>query len=150
MNIIKKAAICFCVLGILFLSGCFGLFNNPDAPSNYKQIHLDGFNYNKLEPFGEAQPATQYEDEDGVGYRFGGESVQVYLVRYDGKVDYSKSYEAWAYGDPERMFLSFDSIDWVKEGYHEEWTVPYEPAFWEKEYWQGLVPKIAEEPTEKE
>jgi len=115
-----KPLILLLTLLLVFLGSCSDMF------LRYEKIHLDGYNYNKLQPLGEAQPPTRV-DENGQGYGVV-ESIQVYLVGHDGNVDYGKSYEATAYvDDPERIFLHFDSVDWVKEGNFEEWTVPHRP-----------------------
>ena len=109
MRAIKKIAILLFALLALFLNGCSELFIRFD------KIQLDGYNYNILQPRGEVQPPNEM-----------GESVQVYLVHNGIVVDTKKTYEAVTYADdPEHIFLYFDSVDWVKEGYHDEWTVPH-------------------------
>ena len=115
MRLAKRVAIVFMALLIGLLCGCSGSPNF--SLIYYDMIQLDGVNYSRLEPFGEAQPPNQV-----------GELVQIYLVGYNGKVDYKKTYEARTYAnDPECLFLFFDGVDWVKEGHFDEWTAPHIP-----------------------
>jgi len=64
-----------------------------------------------------------------VAFRSSGGTVSVYLVGRNGNVNTKKTYEAsWFGDDPENIiFIHFDGIDWVKEGHHDEWTVPHKP-----------------------
>ena len=115
MRAIKKIAILLLALLALFLSGCS--VDPAFELAHYDMIQCNGVNYSRLEPFGEAQPPNQVSGE-----------IQVFLVGYNGKVNSKRPYIATTYADdPDQIFLFFDGIDWVKEGYYEEWTVPHTP-----------------------
>ena len=111
----KFIALLVACLILCALVGCSGKPNY--TLMYYDMIQYNGTNYSRLEPLGEAQPATDF-----------GDTIDVYLIGYNGEVDKEKAYKATLYADdPEEVFIYFDSIDWVKEGYHDEWTVPHIP-----------------------